>query len=278
MRRCHRRHDTRAQSERAGCLRQGQSGQAVILVVGHRQSAAAGGRIDEQHGRNSGAARALSRLGSGRHGRRNGRGDHELLESCRCLAADAGRQDSRDRGYLARADAAIARRGAAQRRRARSCGLRIAQLVRDVRHCGHAARDRRASQFHCEYGAQGSGHRRQVAATGHRAEADEGCRVQGLRRRGAHEVRKDRRASQYQIEQLIYRLLVLSETDGLTSNFSLCRSNFSSDNPRHLSPRAVRISLTITYYPLGDLRQCSEEWGNNDDLERRRPAHSRSLG
>src|SRR5262249_18530382 len=82
----------------------------------------------------------------------------------------------------------------------------IAQLVRDVRHGRDATRDRRASEFYREHGAQGSGNRRQIAATGHRAEADEGRRVQGFRRCRAHEVRKDRRAAQYQFEQLIVML------------------------------------------------------------------------
>ena len=55
--------------------------------------------------------------------------------------------------------------------------LRIAQLVCDVRHGRHATRNRRAPQRHREYCAQGPGHSRQIAAAGHRAEADEGCGV-----------------------------------------------------------------------------------------------------
>jgi tripartite-type tricarboxylate transporter receptor subunit TctC len=57
---------------------------------------------------NPGAARALSRLCPGSHRRRNRRRYHELLESRRGAAPDAGRQDPRDRGHLARSHAAIA--------------------------------------------------------------------------------------------------------------------------------------------------------------------------
>src|SRR5262249_53461258 len=148
-----------------------------------------------------------------------------LLAPRRGVAVDAGRQDPRNRGHLARTDAEIARRCAVERRRARPCGLRIAQLVRDVRHRRYAARDRRASQFHREHGAQGSGYRRQIAAAGHRAEADEARRAQGFRRCRAHEIRKDCRAGQYQIEQLIYRPLVLSSQciEGSKPLVKLCR-------------------------------------------------------
>ena len=93
LRRGRRRRDAGAQSEGADRLRQGQSRQAVVLVVGRRQSAATGRRTDEQHGRHPGAARAVSRLGAGGDRRRDRRRHHELLEPRGGAAADQGRQD-----------------------------------------------------------------------------------------------------------------------------------------------------------------------------------------
>ena len=90
------------------------------------------------------------------------------------------RQAARGRRHLQGPHAAIAGRAAALRRRAGTCRLRAAQLVRHVRDRRHAAADRRPAQYDREHRAQGPARCRQAHSAGHRAAADE--------RRGIQEV------------------------------------------------------------------------------------------
>ena len=71
---------------------------------------------------------------------------------------------------------------AAAGRRARTCRLRAAQLVRPVHDRRHAAADRRPPQRHRQRGAEGPGDRRQARSAGHRAAADERGGIQEVRR------------------------------------------------------------------------------------------------
>ena len=84
-----------------------------------------GRRADEHDGRHQCIARALPRRGAGGDRRRDRRRHHELHQPRGGAAADQGRQGARGRRHLEGPHAAIAGRGAAERRRAGLAGYEL---------------------------------------------------------------------------------------------------------------------------------------------------------